>query len=360
MTFRFTSRSTVAAAGLLGLFASMGAAHAQSTTPFLYAANFGAGEVDTYNSAGSITSSTGAGTVFRADSVVGDASGNVYTTVGNQIFQVVGGAATAKKPALIATDPNADGDIFGLALNGSNLYFSSERTGNVYTVGTAGGTPTVFATGAGNPGALTFDSNGNLFVGDQGPGAGPVGGAKNGNTVFEVAAGSAAGAAATTFATGFSAAVGGTDVLGLSFNPADTGARAGTLYVSLDQNAGGNNAGVQIAQVAPGGTVSRFLATNTGNDPGFFLANIAFDQAGNLYYVSNGSGGSIYKVAPGANPGSVAATQFGTTNNGFGIALAPTAPAATPEPSQFVAFGLGMLGLGALALKARKRSSLTA
>lgn len=350
----------MAAAGLLGLFASIGVAHAQGTTPFLYSANSGAGRVDTYNSAGGLISSTANGQIFGTKGIVADASGNIFATAGNQIFKFAAGTGTK---TTFATDPNADNEIYGLALDSANnLYFGSETTGNVYKVAASGGASTVFATGAGNPGALVFDGAGNLYVGDQGPGAAISNTPKNGNTVFEVGP---SGGVGTTYATGFSS-IGGTDVLGLAFNPADTGARAGTLYVSLDQNASGTNSGVQIAQVAPGaipgtgGTISTYVTLNTGKDPGFFPASIAFDQSGNLYYVNNGGSGVVEKAVGGTGQ----AAQFGsaTTGNGFGIALAPTAapPAPAPEPSTLAAFGFIGLGVGALTLKARKRSAPTA
>lgn len=38
------------------------------------------------------------------------------------------------------------------------------------------------------------------------------------------------------------------------------------------------------------------------------------------------------------------------------VGTPPTLPASAPEPSQFAAFAIGLLGLGALALKARRRS----
>ncbi len=348
MSFRFTSRSTVAAASLLGLFASTGVAHAAGA-PFLYLANGGAGQVQTYDASGALVSSTAGGQLFGAKGIVADGNGNVYTTSGNDIFKInptTGAFITptgSRTP--FATDPNNDGEIYGLALDANNnLYFSSETTGRVYkvtpnaagTAGTVNATP--FATGVGSPGALTFDSAGNLYVGDQGIGNG----VKNGNNVFKVTP----TGAVSTFATGFATTPGvqSTDVLGLAFNP------AGNLIVSLDQNANGNNASNHIAQVAPNGTISAFLNPASG----FFEAGDAVDSAGNVYYLSNGNN-TVYKAAAGGT----SSTTFinGGFTSSFGIALAP---AAAPEPSQFVALGLGMLGLGALALKARKRSSLTA
>ncbi len=43
---------------------------------------------------------------------------------------------------------------------------------------------------------------------------------------------------------------------------------------------------------------------------------------------------------------------------GSTIVLIPTPPAAAPEPSQFAALGVGLLGLAGLTLRARKRRTL--
>lgn len=46
------------------------------------------------------------------------------------------------------------------------------------------------------------------------------------------------------------------------------------------------------------------------------------------------------------------ASTYATDTNG--VKFLAFGPAAAPEPSQFAAFGVGLLGLGALALKARR------
>lgn len=309
----------VAVAGLLGLVASAGVARAAGT-PFLYAANYTAGCIDTLDAAGNKIASTPNNGQYRWNSLVADKSGNVYVSIANQIYKINMTTGDGSKTAFVK-DPADDNEIFGLALDAANnLYFGSETTGKLYKV-TPDGTAHVFASGLGNPGAITIDKVGNLYVGDQGF-VGPNGSkAKNGDKVYKV---TPAGIV-STYASGFKTAanIQNSDVLGLAFNPADKGARAGTLYVSLDQDAAGNNAGIKIAQVAPGGgsasKITPYVTTN-GPAPGYYLGSIAFDQSGNLYYVDNGGGGSIYKVGPG---GAGAATKFGTTQNGFGIALAP-------------------------------------
>lgn len=50
--------------------------------------------------------------------------------------------------------------------------------------------------------------------------------------------------------------------------------------------------------------------------------------------------------------GTTTASTYATDTNG--VKFLAFGPAAAPEPSQFAAFGVGLLGLGALALKARR------
>lgn len=75
---------------------------------------------------------------------------------------------------------------------------------------------------------------------------------------------------------------------------------------------------------------------------------------------------SVSFIATAAQARSVNALQIqlskiGGTETFFDtVRLTQTAPAAAPEPSQFAALGLGVLGLAGLAFKARKRSALTA
>ncbi len=127
--------------------------------------------------------------------------------------------------------------------------------------------------------------------------------------------------------------------LGLAAAPAAHAQQ--TLYVSTNANT--------IDTFSSTGTVSQF-ATDPGD--GSVLNNpygLAFDSAGNLYAANSGNN-TIEKFTTGG-----VGTQFASEPNApqflaFG-------PAAAPEPSQFAAFGVGLLGLGALALRARKHQA---
>lgn len=64
--------------------------------------------------------------------------------------------------------------------------------------------------------------------------------------------------------------------------------------------------------------------------------------------------GDARRASGNAYPGTVVTA---VSNAYFGPNFQTGAPAAAPEPSQFAAFGVGLLGLGALALRARKRQA---
>ncbi len=108
-----------------------------------------------------------------------------------------------------------------------------------------------------------------------------------------------------------------------------------------------------------GGTVfqavvaGQYLVTDTGTNiyTNPALTNVA--PSGNTTTPYN-----MVSVAftPGVSSGTLA---FVGSGNGA-LLLDNVSIAAAPEPSQYAAFGIGLLGLGALAMKARKRSRLSA
>lgn len=127
--------------------------------------------------------------------------------------------------------------------------------------------------------------------------------------------------------------------LGLAAAPAAHAQQ--TLYVSTNANT--------IDTFSSTGTVSQF-ATDPGD--GSVLdgpQGLAFDSTGNLYAANNGDN-TITEFTPGG-----VASQFASEPNAPQFLAFGPAPA--PEPSQFAAFGVGLLGLGALALRARKRQA---
>lgn len=91
-----------------------------------------------------------------------------------------------------------------------------------------------------------------------------------------------------------------------------------------------------------GGTINLF---SLGDTP-FLINNVPMN---NTTLTSGGFSGTIQGTLLNGD-------LLDTTFTNFGIINLNT-PAAAPEPSQFVAFTAGLLGLGALALKAKKRQA---
>ncbi len=73
---------------------------------------------------------------------------------------------------------------------------------------------------------------------------------------------------------------------------------------------------------------------------------------GNITLATNGAAGTFN----GTLINNTVSQAFSYKNFGT-IILHNVAPAAAPEPSQLAAFGIGLLGLGALALKAKRRAA---
>jgi hypothetical protein len=91
--------------------------------------------------------------------------------------------------------------------------------------------------------------------------------------------------------------------------------------------------GTTLAFNVGNGTVAGDSSHGEGGDGQFANASFTADGTGTATFLVTSSGGS-------------------TQDNAFQVRDL----GAAPEPSQFAAFGLGVLGVGALALKARKRA----
>ncbi len=129
--------------------------------------------------------------------------------------------------------------------------------------------------------------------------------------------------------------VGGKTSSPISFNAFDWG-----------NNGGNTTQTVLSSDVARGGSGSNSNSSNVYIDPQGNIFNL-YETDINL--ASLGYGGQALQ--------SITFTGVSDTISTTGIfgVSGVAAPAAAPEPSQFAAFGIGLLGLGGLAFKARKR-----
>ena len=207
---------------------------------------------------------------------------------------------------------------YGLAFDAAGNLFVANAGNNTIQMFTPGGVGSVFAsTGLNSPRGLAFDRNGNLYA------------ANFGNSTIEKFAPD--GTPSLFASTGLSAPY------GLAFDA------VGNLYAA-------NNTGATIERFTPGGSPSLF-ATDPQGAPSA-LTGIAFDSTGNLYagnlgqttvdVFTPGGAGSVFTGARVDQPQFLAFTD----NAGVPLPLANQAP----EPAS-----LGLLGLGACLLAARRR-----
>jgi hypothetical protein len=108
-----------------------------------------------------------------------------------------------------------------------------------------------------------------------------------------------------------------------------------------------------------------FSDTNVipGVAPTGFVAGTSVPTAGIYQFLATTSGGATsattftFTSADGIG-GTLGATNISIAPGSAGVALVSgITPAPAPEPSQTAAFGLGLLGLSAMVLTARKRSA---
>ena len=158
-----------------------------------------------------------------------------------------------------------------------------------------------------NPGALAFDSSGNLFVANQG------------NSTIEEFGSSGTGSVFATSASGVD------NPYGLAVDS------SGNVYVANYSNS-------SIEKFNPNGQGSTFTSTNLLLDP----IGLAFDSTGNLYVANHGHGDILEFNSSGV--GSLFASGLG---NAVGIAI------DVPEPSSFLLLGLGAMTLCAFLKRKR-------
>ncbi len=159
-----------------------------------------------------------------------------------------------------------------------SLFVSNFDGTTVSIVPPTGGTASTFTSGLSEPGALTFDAAGNLYVAEF-----------NRNVVEKVAP----DGTQSVFATG----VNGPD--GLAFDS------AGNLYIA-DAN------GKAVSRVGPSGGVATTSFTTS-----FFPGSIAFDAGGRLY-IADENGTSVYRAPAGGGTPSVFAAIATSTDGGLG------------------------------------------
>ncbi len=87
---------------------------------------------------------------------------------------------------------------------------------------------------------------------------------------------------------------------------------------------------------------------STSLPSGLFFANETADPTGtsNGLVIEGGPGGGTYRIS-----------RDPLNTNALQVTVVAAIPAAAPEPSQYAAFAIGLLGLGALAFKARKHAA---
>lgn len=212
----------------------------------------------------------------------------------NVLYTFQGGNDCQPYGALIS---DLSGNLYGTT---SGDRFSHPGTAYELTPGSGGTwTETVLHTfGTGTDGrnpvvGMVRDSAGNLY------GTTPIGGASNHGVVFELSPGSN----------------GWTETILYAFTGGNDGAmpyaipvfdQAGNLYGVTSQG-GSSNQGVAF-ELSPGsnGWTEKVLYTfSGGNDGGWPIAPLVFDQAGNLYGTASQGGaggwGTVFKLTPASN-----------------------------------------------------------
>jgi fibronectin-binding autotransporter adhesin len=251
----------------------------------------------------------------------------------------------------IGASTNAAGN---LVLDGGTLQYANtgvaQSTDRLFTLTNNGGALDASGTNAlsvAGVGAIAFTGSGARTLTLTGSNTGA-------NTFAPTLGDGAGGATALTkagagawFLTNASTYTGGTTVSGGTLTAGHDGALgSGTVTVvsggSLTlQNGSANNYIGDLAKLilTSSNAATPFISLNfTGTDT---VGGLSFDNGAT--FVPAGTYGS-------------ASSGAAFTNTDFTGAGTLTVLAAAPEPSQWAAFGLGMLGLGGLAIKARRRT----
>ncbi len=250
------------------------------------------------------------GGLFQPEGLAFNTAGDLF--VANSGNGVVSEITPGPSPteSTFATVGNASGLAFDNTGSAAGyLFVSGYSTGDLYKISPTG-TPTTFATGLSSPGAMAFDSAGDLFVGTLGNGS-----------IYEFQ--NNGGTLSTTASLWYSGL--GIDDFGtMAFNT------AGSLFLGI---AGTSSSNGTVIQITPNKVESTYA---TGLD---VPSGMAFDSAGNLF-VDNDGNGTVTEYAPGGGSGTVVASGLGVNT---GMAIAGIA-LPVPEPSTWALTALGALG----------------
>lgn len=352
---------TLATLAALGLAATMPAMAANPFAGDVAASSYDNGNVFALDPVTGATVGnfiTGANATALGGHAVGvafDSSGNLFATGASGAILEYSAATGAVSTVVAATGIGNN----QLAIHDGNIYASnngtSGTTGQIlrYTLAGApapasGETGAAFATNPGGigGGGISFDSAGNLFASNQsntGPilEVGPSGGVATALT-YVAAPNTNGNAKQNNLDSPVGVAVGSN----------------GDVYIA--QYWGGDNGTNNILQGVLNGTTltgTEFIVTVPVNStPPGHNVGITIDSLGNFYVANTGIGDVLRYTSTGApfpsagNTGAI----FGPLSGVQAIALAP---AAAPEPTQAAVLGIGLLGLGLLAFKARRRDA---
>ena len=261
------------------------------------------------------------------------------------------------------------GNLYGTTVGGG---LGSKGTVYKIAVGTTTITTLASFSGANGdaPTGFTLDSDGNLFGTTVFGGA--YGGAFGFGTVYEI---DKSTGSLTTLA---------------SFNGAGDGRNPNGLTLDADGNLYGTTSNT-VFKIAKNTNIIQTIAAFDGANGSSPLSGVTFDSAGNLYGTTSEGGssstpqfsGTVYKIAKGSSTitdiasfdgtygygpvgGITLDSQgnlYGTTQNGGGQAagtvfkLTPNGSAsAAPEPAQAATFGLILVGLAGVFVRARRRA----
>lgn len=128
-----------------------------------------------------------------------------------------------------------------------------------------------------------------------------------------------------------------------------------SVYVYTATNTSGYHDTRTNSYTISGATTGNATQTNVQPNGGEFANGFV---AGQNYLLFSGLSGSSFLLSATALSSANAPGDAGFIRAGIdGVQIVRAMPAAAPEPSQTAALGLGVLGLGALALRARRRVS---